>query len=29
MTTAWIMYVIIGVAASIYGFYLVYRKKRP
>ena len=29
MTTAWIIYAIIGVAASGYGFYLVYREKLP
>jgi hypothetical protein len=28
MTTAWIFYGIIGVAASVYGFYLIYRDKR-
>jgi hypothetical protein len=29
MTTSWILYVVIGVAASLYGFYLLYKEKRP
>ena len=28
MTTAWIIYAIIGLAASAYGFYLLYKEKR-
>jgi uncharacterized membrane protein YuzA (DUF378 family) len=28
MTTTWILYVIIGLAASAYGFYLVRKEKR-
>ncbi|MDR2800260.1 MAG: hypothetical protein LBB52_03225 [Desulfovibrio sp.] len=28
MTTGWIIYTIIGVAASAYGFYLLYKDKR-
>jgi len=29
MTTAWVIYAVIGIAASVYGFYLVHREKRP
>ena len=29
MTTEWILYAIIGVAASAYGFYLLYNERRP
>ena len=28
MTTAWIIYAVIGVAASLYGLYLVRKEKR-
>ena len=29
MTTAWIIYAIIGITASAYGFYLLRKEKRP
>ena len=29
MTTEWIIYAVIGLAASAYGFYLVYKEKNP
>jgi hypothetical protein len=28
MTTAWIIYAVIGIAASAYGFYLMHKDKR-
>jgi hypothetical protein len=29
MTTEWIIYTVIGIVASAYGFYLMYKDKRP